>query len=72
MYDVFFSNQAAIFTIPAILGTFFFVLRMALMFMGGHDGGDLGVDADVGQPWDAVSHLDGPVLRRGPLDALQP
>lgn len=48
MYDIFFGQNAGIFTVPAIIGTFFFVLRMSLMLVGGDDGGDFGVDADPG------------------------
>jgi len=54
MFSAFFENGAALFTIPAILGTLFFLLRMGLMAAGaaGGDadfdaGGDLDVAADV-------------------------
>ena len=48
--DLFFGNNASWFSIPAFLGTFFFVLRLGLMFVGG-DGdvdADFDVDADLG------------------------
>lgn len=45
MYDLFFSGHAAWFSIPAILGTFFFLIRMGMMFLGAVD---LDVDSDAG------------------------
>ncbi len=44
MSNLFFGFPAAWFTVPAIVGTLFFSLRTALMFVGG---GDTGLDADV-------------------------
>lgn len=51
MYDLFFSGNAAWFSIPAILGTFFFLLRLGLMFMGAIDL-DVETDLDVGDVGD--------------------
>lgn len=50
MSDLFFGSPAAWFTVPAIVGTLFFSLRLALMFVGGADTGmdaDLDFDIDV-------------------------
>ena len=44
MYDLFFSNHAGWFAVPAIVGTAFFTLRLILMTIGIGDGG---MDADV-------------------------
>ena len=62
MYDLFFSDGALWFTVPAILGTVFFVLRLALLLVGaGHDGGfdlhgDAGdVHADSGHDFQVLS-----------------
>jgi len=41
--DLFFGNSAVWFTIPAFIGSFFFLLRLTLLLVGGH--GDM--DADV-------------------------
>ncbi len=46
MYDLFFAHPASWFTIPALLGTAFFVIRLVLMFSGA-DGGDAEMDLDV-------------------------
>lgn len=46
MYDLFFAHPAAWFTIPAVLGTAFFVIRLTLM-LAGADGGDAEMDLDV-------------------------
>ncbi|MBC7773437.1 MAG: NfeD family protein [Pyrinomonadaceae bacterium] len=55
MYDIFFSESAAWFTIPAIIGTGVFFLRLVLMSLGGagidmhHDlGMDVHTDFDAG------------------------
>ena len=45
MGELFFSDNAAWFSVPALAGTFFFMGRMALSLIGGHDGG---LDADHG------------------------
>ena len=55
MSNLFFGFPAAWFTIPAIVGTLFFSLRMALMFIGG---GDTGLDADVDFDVDADLNAD--------------
>lgn len=69
MYDLFFSGHAAWFSIPAILGTFFFLIRLGLMTFGildfdaeadagGLDGGiDGGMDGADGADAD-VDHSD--------------
>jgi hypothetical protein len=44
MSDLFFGNNATWFTVPALIGTLFFVVRLGLMLVGG---GDWDVDADV-------------------------
>lgn len=61
MYDLLFTNGAAWFTVPALFGTAVFVLRLALMLLGGahiggldfdhgggHGGGGHGVGHGVG------------------------
>ena len=55
MSNLFFGSPAAWFTVPAIVGTLFFSLRMALMFVGG---GDTGLDADVDFDLDAGVDAD--------------
>ncbi len=64
MYDLFFGQYTAMFTIPAIVGSVFFLLRMGMLLMGGDDAfdadtgdlgdmGDLDVDASPeGEPLD--------------------
>lgn len=52
MYDLFFGDYALMFTLPAILGTLVFLLRIGMMTAGlddsGGDGGDVGgIDAGV-------------------------
>lgn len=53
MMDLLFNGHAGWFAVPAIVGTFFFALRIVLLFMGG-DGdvdvdasGDLAIDTDM-------------------------
>ena len=47
MFDLLFSDSAAWFTVPAIFGTFVFIVRLVLMLAGAH--GDVGdVHGDVG------------------------
>jgi hypothetical protein len=62
MQDFFFADNAGWFTIPAVLGTAFFVFRMIMMIAGGHDGGldidvDQGGDLHHGDPSDAFKLL---------------
>ncbi|MCZ6836026.1 MAG: hypothetical protein O7G85_09660 [Planctomycetota bacterium] len=65
MFDLFFSNNAGWFTLPAFVGTFFFLLRMVLMMSGadGDSGGDFDADIDApdgdvhGDPGDAFKVL---------------
>ena len=45
--DLFFGHGAAWFSVPAFLGTFFFLLRLGLMFVGGDTDVDTDVDADI-------------------------
>ncbi len=55
MYDLFFGQNAAWYTIPAILGTAFFGLRSLLLLIGGgHHIGDLHADVHAGD-----MHADG-------------
>lgn len=60
MIDTFLNSQTGWFTVPAVLGTFFFALRLALMLIGGgaHDAGGGGGDfsADIGT--DVDMHFD--------------
>src|SRR5262245_46747336 len=46
MLDLFFSNHAAWFSIPALIGTAFFALRLLLMSVGLHH--DVGMDVGHG------------------------
>ncbi len=46
MLDVFLGGIAAWFTIPAVVGTLYFVLQLVLMEAGGDMDGDLDFDAD--------------------------
>lgn len=55
MSDLFFGSPAAWFTVPAIVGTLFFSLRLALMFVGG---ADTGMDADVDLDFDIDVDVD--------------
>ncbi len=51
MYDLFFGQYTALFSIPAIVGTVFFLLRMGMLLLGGDDaldGGDAGDMGDMG------------------------
>ena len=47
MLDLFFSDHAAWFAIPALIGTAFFALRLVLMTVGLHHG-DVGIDVGHG------------------------
>lgn len=53
--DLFFGGFAAWFTVPAFIGSFFFLVRMALMFVGGH--GDVDTDFDVHGDFHVDSHV---------------
>lgn len=48
MIDALFSGGAAWFTVPALLGTLIFVVKLMLMFVGGADGFELGGEVDSG------------------------
>jgi len=48
MYDLFFGQNAAWYTVPAFIGTGFFTLRMVMLLLGsGHHIGGLDVHGDV-------------------------
>lgn len=47
MHELFFSGNAGWFTVPAIVGTVFFVARLAMMLIGVGDGHGM-IDADHG------------------------
>jgi hypothetical protein len=60
MLDVLLGGNAALFGVPALLGTLFFLGRLVLMFVAG-DGDlnqDIGIHVDVGHPGDAAGHTD--------------
>ena len=62
MFEHLFGNNAAWFGIPAVLGTFFFALRLVLMTVGGAADADVDLDADVdfdahGDPGEAMKLL---------------
>lgn len=48
MLDALFAGGAAWFTVPALLGTGIFLIKLVLMFMGGSDDLDIGGDASAG------------------------
>lgn len=48
MYDLFFSNGAAWFSVPAFIGTAFFILRIVALLVGAGHGGGMDFHADVG------------------------
>lgn len=56
MSELFFGPIAIWFSIPAILGSTFFTLRMGLMLIGGDADADVGVDVDV--DFDAGAGVD--------------
>jgi hypothetical protein len=45
--DLLFGHGAAWFGVPAVLGTFFFLLRLGLMMVGGDGDVDTDIDADI-------------------------
>jgi hypothetical protein len=57
--DLFFGGSAAWFTVPAFLGSFFFILRLALMLVGGH--GDLHADVDGDVQFDLHGDVHGDI-----------
>ncbi len=72
MLDIFFSDGAAWFSVPAIFATVFFIIRLAASFMGfehgvnlGHDALNVGVDLLGADP----SDIDG--IHADPGDAFQ-
>lgn len=70
MYDTLFSNGAAWFSIPAIIATIFFSIRLIMSFFGagldlGHDALNAGLDIFGADPTD----LD--ALHSDPTDAFQ-
>lgn len=48
MLELFFGNNAGWFTLPALLGTFFFTLRLVLLFAAGVGADAVDVDIDAG------------------------
>jgi hypothetical protein len=57
MSDIFFGNSATWFTVPALVGTLFFLARLGLMLVGGGDWDvDADVDADVDGDFDDSDH----------------
>lgn len=48
MFDALFTNGAAWFTVPALLGTFIFIIKLLFMLGGGADDLDLGGDVSSG------------------------
>jgi hypothetical protein len=60
MLDVLLGGNAALFGVPALLGTLFFLGRLVLMFVA--DGGDLhqdvGIHFDAGHTGDVTGHTD--------------
>lgn len=58
MWDVFFSGAAVWFTIPALVGTGLFIVKLALMLSGGEHGHDGSADGhDLGGGHDADLHV---------------
>lgn len=58
MLDYLFAGHAPWFTVPALIGTGIFIMRMALMLIGGIDDGDIDLHSDVdGQGSDAAFHV---------------
>ena len=45
--DLLFGHGAAWFGVPAVLGTFFFLLRLGMMLIGGDSDMDTDIDADI-------------------------
>jgi len=74
MLDLFLSESAGWFAVPAILGTFFFTLRLVLMLIGGAgDSGDFG-DADIDFDVDVDADFDtgdAPVDHSDPSQAFK-
>ena len=56
--DILFGHGAAWFGIPAVVGTFFFLLRLGLMLVGGDSDVDADVDVDVDTDVDAHDSVD--------------
>lgn len=64
MFDALFAGGAAWFTVPALLGTGIFLIKLLLMFIGGTDDLDIGGDASstsagVDGGHDAHGHTSG-------------
>ncbi|MCA3004675.1 MAG: hypothetical protein LW650_14930 [Planctomycetaceae bacterium] len=55
MLDTLFSGGAAWFTVPALIGTGVFLIKLVMMLLGGSDDLDLGGSADAG----GAHHADG-------------
>ncbi len=58
MSDLFFAGSAIWFSVPALIGTGFFLLRTTLMFVGGVDDGGMGADVDVDVDFDVDVDMD--------------
>jgi len=56
--DLFFGGNAVWFTVPAFLGTFFFILRLALLLVGGHGDMHADVHGDVHVDFQGDVHGD--------------
>ncbi|UCG85680.1 MAG: NfeD family protein [Gemmatimonadota bacterium] len=56
--DLFFGGNAVWFTVPAFLGSFFFILRLALMLVGGHGDMHADVHGDVHVDFQGDLHGD--------------
>ncbi len=52
--DLFFGDHAGCFTLPAVVGTFFFALRLAFLLIGGASDADLDLDVDVDADFDVT------------------
>jgi len=68
--DILFGHGAAWFGIPAVVGTFFFLLRLALMLMGGDSDVDTDVDVDVDVDVDADVDAHDSVDSAGDFEVL--
>ncbi len=56
--DLFFGDSAVWFTIPAFIGSFFFLLRLTLLLVGGHGDMDADMHGDIGGDVDGDLHWD--------------
>ena len=56
--DLLFGQGAVWFGVPALVGTFFFMLRLIMMFMGGDTDMDADVDIDLDVDMDLDADVD--------------